>query len=266
MEITNTCEKLNVRNSDLTDSQFASSQLIKTRFEDVSLQESTFTNADLGNTRFFDVNLAGENIQEANLAENHFSNARLSKARFEDVNLQGSTFTDVNLAGTRFADVNLSGVTIEDANLAGMVVNGMLVTDLIRAFRSRPQVVLYAKDLVRMRAFYQGVFLLKVEHAEAEHVVLASSGWQLFIVQAPEAIVATICIADPPVRRTETPLKAVFDVKSLVIARGKALELGGGVDGVEREWTFLGRRVCDGYDPEGNVVQLREVGHKGRQP
>ena len=27
---------------------------------------------------------------------------------------------------------------------------------------------------------------------------------------------------------------------------------------VEREWEFDGDRVCDGHDPEGNVLQLRE--------
>lgn len=196
-------------------------------------------------------------------------NANLAKARFDDVNLQGSSFTnvnldgtrfdDVNLSGTRFADVNLAGATIQDANLAGMIINGVLVTDLLRAFRNRPQVVLYAKHLATMLAFYQAVFLLKVEHAEAEHVVLASSGSQLVIVQIPESIAATIHIAVPPVRRTDTPVKLVLDVESLATARRIALGLGGGVDAVEREWVFQGCRVCDGHDPEGNVVQYREM-------
>ena len=214
MEITNTCEKLNVRNSDLTDSQFASSQLIKTRFEDVSLQESTFTNADLGNTRFFDVNLAGEVIQ--------------------------------------------------DANLTGMAINGMLVTDLIRAFENRAQMVLYAKNLVSMQAFYQGVFLLTVETAAADHVVLASPACQLILVEVPAAIASTIHIADPPARRSETPFKLVLEVESIAAARNAALGWGGRVDPVEREWTFQGRRVCDGHDPEGNVVQFRQWGGTAR--
>ncbi len=61
-----------------------------------------------------------------------------------------------------------------------------------------------------------------------------------------------------PVRRTDTPLKLAFDVDSIAAARDAALNLGGGIDPAEREWTFQGRRVCDGYEPEGNVVQLRE--------
>jgi len=30
------------------------------------------------------------------------------------------------------------------------------------------------------------------------------------------------------------------------------------VAAVEREWTYRGRRVCDGHDPEGNVFQAAE--------
>jgi hypothetical protein len=32
---------------------------------------------------------------------------------------------------------------------------------------------------------------------------------------------------------------------------------GGRVLPVDREWEFAAHRVCDGVDPEGNVVQLR---------
>ena len=31
------------------------------------------------------------------------------------------------------------------------------------------------------------------------------------------------------------------------------------VDPVETEWTFGLVRVCDGHDPEGNVVQFRQA-------
>ncbi len=33
---------------------------------------------------------------------------------------------------------------------------------------------------------------------------------------------------------------------------------GGEVFPPEREWNFQGYRVCDGMDPEGNVVQFRQ--------
>jgi predicted enzyme related to lactoylglutathione lyase len=198
-------------------------------------------------------------VRNADLAKSRFDDFNLQGSSFTNVNLGGTHFVDVNLSGTHFADVNLAGATIQNANLAGMVINGLLVTDLLRAFRSRPQIVLYAKHLATLLAFYQAVFLLKVDHAEPGHVVLAGSGSQLVIVQIPESIATTIAIAVPPVRRTETPLKLVLDVESLATARRIALGLGGGVDAVEREWVFQGCRVCDGHDPEGNVVQYREI-------
>jgi hypothetical protein len=34
--------------------------------------------------------------------------------------------------------------------------------------------------------------------------------------------------------------------------------LGGQVDPAEREWNDQGCLVCDGHDPEGNVVQFRQ--------
>ena len=121
--------------------------------------------------------------------------------------------------------------------------------------------VLYAKDLAILQEFYQGVFQLEVEQSELDHVVLGSSTSQLVIVQVPASIASTIHIADPPVRRTQTPVKLVFDVESISAARGAALNLRGGIDPTESEWIFQGHRVCDGHDPEGNVVQFQQRHH-----
>jgi hypothetical protein len=205
-------------------------------------------------------------VRNADLADSRFSDAKLTKAHFNDVNLQGSTFTKTNLGGARLVDVNLAGVTIQDANLTGMTINGILVTDLIRAFENRAQMVLYAKHLASMQAFYQSVVVLKVEHAEPDHAVLASSVSKLIIVQVPESIASTIHIGVPPERRTETPIKLVFEVESIAAARDMALRLGGQVDPVEREWIYCGRRVCDGHDPEGNVVQFQQRGSEQPVP
>jgi len=197
-------------------------------------------------------------VHDADLTDSRFSDAKLTNVQFDDVNLQGSTFTNANLAGVRFRDVNLASVTIEDANLTGMSINGTLVTDLIRVFGRRARMVLYAKDRAILQAFYQGVFQLEVEQSELDHVVLGSSTLQLVIVQVPASIAATIHLADPPVRRTQTPVKLVFDVESIPAARGAVLNLGGGIDPTASEWIFQGHRVCDGHDPEGNVVQFQQ--------
>jgi hypothetical protein len=65
--------------------------------------------------------------------------------------------------------------------------------------------------------------------------------------------------AAPPEPREDTALKLVFGVENIARARRRAAELGGAVKAAEREWDFEGAKVCDGYDPEGNVFQLRQA-------
>jgi predicted enzyme related to lactoylglutathione lyase len=121
----------------------------------------------------------------------------------------------------------------------------------------RAGAVLYAKDVARVSAFYAGIAGMTVTHAEADHVVLESPSLQLVVVAIPAAVAATIEIAAPPQRRTDTPIKLAFAVDSLEAARNAAPLLGGELNPAEREWVYRQHRVCDGHDPEGNVVQLR---------
>lgn len=122
----------------------------------------------------------------------------------------------------------------------------------------KPGAVLYAKDIQRMAKFYEGVALLTVTHAERDHVVLESDAIQLVIHGIPKAIADSITIAEPPVVREDTPIKLVFPVPSLADARARAAALGGHLNPSQKEWQAHGFRACDGHDPEGNVVQLRQ--------
>jgi predicted enzyme related to lactoylglutathione lyase len=118
--------------------------------------------------------------------------------------------------------------------------------------------VLYAKNLALVQAFYKAVLSLEVESAEKDHVVLASPRFQLVVLAVPERIAASIEIESPPRRRTDTPIKLAFEVTSIATAREVARIYGGELLPPERDWNFQGYRVCDGHDPEGNVVQFRQ--------
>lgn len=118
--------------------------------------------------------------------------------------------------------------------------------------------VLFAKDLPRVARFYEQLLTMTVVHAESDHVVLESPGCQLVVHAIPEPIARSIEIANPPVRREETPIKLFFQVASLAAARLAAAGLGGALNPPHREWEARGFRACDGHDPEGNVLQLRE--------
>jgi glyoxalase superfamily protein len=120
--------------------------------------------------------------------------------------------------------------------------------------------VLYAKDLGRLVEFYAAVAGVEPQAIEKSFAVLGAVPSQFVIVRVPDRIADEIEIAAPPELREATPLKLVFAVEDIAHARGRAAELGGAVNAVEREWDFQGARVCDGHDPEGNVFQLRQVG------
>jgi predicted enzyme related to lactoylglutathione lyase len=118
--------------------------------------------------------------------------------------------------------------------------------------------VLYAKNLALVKEFYQAVLGLNVEHEENDHVVLASPAFQLVVLKVPRHIASSIEIESPPRRRTEAPIKLVFEIPNIAAARSTAPLHGGELFPPVREWNFQGYRVCDGQDPEGNVVQFRQ--------
>jgi predicted enzyme related to lactoylglutathione lyase len=118
--------------------------------------------------------------------------------------------------------------------------------------------IVYAKDIRRLARFYADVANLEIVHEVADHVVLESETYELVVVAIPAATAARIVITSPPARRENTAFKLSFLVDSLADARAAALAAGGELDPPAREWDFQGLRVCDGCDPEGNMIQVRE--------
>ena len=119
--------------------------------------------------------------------------------------------------------------------------------------------IVYAKDIQRLARFYAAVADLEIVHEVADHLVLESETYELVVVAIPAATAARIAIATPPVRRENTAFKLSFVVDSLAEARTAAKDAGGELDPPAREWAFQGMRVCDGCDPEGNMIQVREA-------
>ena len=119
--------------------------------------------------------------------------------------------------------------------------------------------VVFAKDVVRVSRFYARVAGLEAVHEVADHVVLEAEGYELVEVALPAAIAERIVIQTPPERRENTALKLVFWVDSLVDARAAARDAGGALNPPEKEWNFQDTVACDGCDPEGNMIQLRQA-------
>ncbi len=125
--------------------------------------------------------------------------------------------------------------------------------------RPKPSAVVFAKDVARVAGFYQQVAGLTEVLRDKDHVVLDDAGYQLVIHGIPKKIAAGIQITSPPRVREGTPIKVCLPVLSIEQARQHAAALGGQVGAKSREWEARGFRACDGYDPEGNVFQLREA-------
>ena len=123
--------------------------------------------------------------------------------------------------------------------------------------RSAPAgAVIYAKDLARLSDFYLQTLGMRRLHSDPEHQVIESDDIQLVMHAIPEHIASTFSISSPPLVREEQAIKLFFTVPSIAGAAAVAASLGGAVFG--QESPGLGFRMRNGYDPEGNVFQLRE--------
>lgn len=123
----------------------------------------------------------------------------------------------------------------------------------------RPAVVIYAKDLDRVARFYASVFELTETARADDYVSLSAPSYAITVVRIRAQLASQIEISTPPKRRENVAVKLVLPVESLDRAREKVANLGGAIGAVEKQWQFDGAIRCDGYDPEGNVIQFAEA-------
>ena len=119
-----------------------------------------------------------------------------------------------------------------------------------------PAAVLYTVNLAPLAGFYQEVASLPLRKADPDYIVLGNAAFRLIVLQIPAQYASHIVIAAPPAIRESGPIKLSFPVASIAGAREAAARLGGCVYGPEREWQYESSRICDGWDPDGNVFQL----------
>jgi len=116
------------------------SVLIGSRFETFCMDDSTMTDVSAKNIKITDANLSDIEIQYAQLGgayihdiglppEGHpayVPNAKQRPLKFENCDLNSSVIVDCDL----------SGASISDCNLTGMTINGILVEDLLKAYKT----------------------------------------------------------------------------------------------------------------------------------
>lgn len=123
---------------------------------------------------------------------------------------------------------------------------------------TRSGVLIYAKDMAAMSAFYETLLAMRIVSVDGDHRVLASEDAQIVLHVIPPQIAAEIAIAiavpPPPEPREEQAIKPMFAVANLAEAERAVERCGGRAIGTV--WAMSGRRIRDVCDPEGNIVQL----------
>ena len=116
--------------------------------------------------------------------------------------------------------------------------------------------VLFVADVAQMTTFYAQIAQMSVLHQESGHAVLAIDGLELVIHSLPPAAIGAPVV--PVVVRDDAYAKLCLPVRSIAEARDDAQRHGGAIASPKKEWEARGFRACDGHDPEGNVIQVRE--------
>ncbi len=124
-------------------------------------------------------------------------------------------------------------------------------------------VVVFTKNKNRVSAFYRRTLDLTAFEEAASHDVLRGHGLEVVVHAIPAKIAASIQITQPPQVREDTPIKPTFVVASLDAVRAAAQETGGFLKPAKGAWHFRGATVLDGHDPEGNVVQFKQLDAPG---
>ncbi|APH72087.1 pentapeptide repeat-containing protein [Aquibium oceanicum] len=80
--------------------------------------------------------LSGSVFDDVAMARTKVSNADLSMLLVSNVNARGAVFEDVDLSGAVFRNTRLADVEVTESCIAGMRINGVLVTELLKAYEA----------------------------------------------------------------------------------------------------------------------------------
>jgi predicted enzyme related to lactoylglutathione lyase len=117
----------------------------------------------------------------------------------------------------------------------------------------------FAKQVDKVSLFYQQALGLKVEVSDKTHDLLVGQNYEVVVHAISKAYAQSIEIESPPKRRDDVALKPTFVVDDLEVVRAAAKANGGFLKPIKQAWRIRGFIVLDGYDPEGNVIQFKQL-------
>lgn len=120
--------RLSIKHDDISGSEF----------EDLNMAAARFTNINLSCARFCDINFSDVEVSAAQIGGTTFRcigpapDSEGKQARQRSV-----VFEEGMLCDSVFRRMDLSNVAITDCDVTGMTIDGILVTDLLEAWRTR---------------------------------------------------------------------------------------------------------------------------------
>lgn len=122
---------------------------------------------------------------------------------------------------------------------------------------ARAGALIYAKDPALLTHFYRSLLQMEIRSQSNELIVLENGDIQLLIHAIPAPYADQVEVTRPPELRETGAIKLFFTVPSLAWAEVRAADLGGGLS--SQQWSGPGFVVRNAFDPEGNILQLREL-------
>jgi hypothetical protein len=115
--------------------------------------------------------------------------------------------------------------------------------------------IIFAKNIDRMATFYRdalGLIPLTAKSSEG-WLEFDAGGVDLALHVIPAHLAEAIEVTALPIAREGTPIKLVFEVPDIEVARIHLINHGATMS-APSPWGY-----CDGVDPEGNVFQIVRV-------
>ena len=120
------------------------------------------------------------------------------------------------------------------------------------------EVVIWADKFDESAEFYRLLLAGSLEHASEGFVEVCSANNCIKLHKVPAEWASEI--SNPPVIREDNPLKPIFVVDSIAKARAAVGETAGHVETADKEFRHGDSTYCNAVDPDGNVVQLSQLG------
>ncbi|HHQ4471961.1 VOC family protein [Aeromonas sp. S41-2] len=121
---------------------------------------------------------------------------------------------------------------------------------------ARAGALIYARDPGLLSHFYRTLLQMEIRSQSDELIVQENADIQLLLHAIPAPYAEQVVITTPPQLREQGAIKLFFTVPSLAWVEAKAADLGGGL--LPQQWSGPGFVVRNAFDPEGNILQLRE--------